>query len=63
MEQRSAVAKVAAGRLTCFGGKRELDEPALACIERELVEELGRDWASRPRATCACVVCHVAPCF
>ena len=46
MERRSASAKVAAGQLTCFGGKREAGELALTCIERELGEELGQDWAA-----------------
>ena len=53
VEQRSADAAVAAGKLTCFGGKREPDEAPTACIERELREELGPRWAqggSRKRA-------------
>ena len=41
MEDRPASAKVAAGSLTCFGGKRELDEDPLDCIRREVHEELG----------------------
>ena len=41
LEQRGTEAKVAAGQLTCFGGKREADEPPLDCITRELKEELG----------------------
>ena len=44
LEQRSAAAAVAAGQLTCFGGKRNPDETALACITRELEEELGASW-------------------
>ncbi len=31
----------APGRLTCFGGGREGDEEPLACLRRELMEELG----------------------
>ena len=41
LEQRGTDAAVAAGRLTCFGGKREPDESPLAAICRELREELG----------------------
>lgn len=41
LEERDANAAVAAGKLTCFGGKREPGEDALACIQRELREELG----------------------
>lgn len=41
LEQRAPTARVAAGQLTCFGGKREAAEDELACIERELHEELG----------------------
>lgn len=41
LEQRPSDAKVAAGKLTCFGGKREADETPLACIRREVKEELG----------------------
>ena len=41
LEQRPNDAKVAAGKLTCFGGKREGDETPLACIQREVKEELG----------------------
>lgn len=31
----------APGRLTCFGGGRDGDEEPLACLRRELLEELG----------------------
>ena len=31
----------APGRLTCFGGGREGDEEPLACLRRELLEEIG----------------------
>ena len=44
VEERPADAKVAAGRLTCFGGKREPGETAEAAVRRELAEELG-GWA------------------
>ncbi|MBI5759376.1 MAG: NUDIX domain-containing protein [Planctomycetales bacterium] len=40
-ERRSAVARLAAGKLTCFGGARETDEEPEACLRRELREELG----------------------
>ena len=42
-EVRGADAQVAAGRLTCYGGKRERGETSLECLVRELNEELG--WA------------------
>lgn len=41
VEQRPATATVAAGLLTCFGGKREPGETPLATILRECEEELG----------------------
>eukprot|EP00928_Gymnodinium_smaydae_P080223 TRINITY_DN63972_c0_g1_i1.p1 TRINITY_DN63972_c0_g1~~TRINITY_DN63972_c0_g1_i1.p1 ORF type:complete len:379 (+),score=72.49 TRINITY_DN63972_c0_g1_i1:45-1139(+) len=41
LEARDDTAAVATGKLTCFGGKREKGEAALACIQRELLEELG----------------------
>lgn len=41
MERRPASAKHAAGLLTCFGGGREAGEEPLACLRRELREELG----------------------
>merc|ERR1719330_1903829 len=50
LEQRGADAKVAAGKLTCFGGKREAGEPPLTCIVRELREELGLEAAALPEA-------------
>lgn len=46
VEERGADAPVAPSRLTCFGGKRELDETPLDAVRRELVEEMG--W--RPQA-------------
>ena len=42
LELRPATAKHAPDKLACFGGKREGDEDADACIRRELREEL--DW-------------------
>ena len=43
LELRPATAKHAPDKLACFGGKREGDEDADACILRELREELA--WA------------------
>lgn len=40
-ESRPADAKVAAGKLTCFGGKREPAEAPADCLLRECKEELG----------------------
>ena len=40
-EVRGADAQAAAGRLTCYGGKRERGESSLQCLVRELNEELG----------------------
>ena len=42
-EVRGADAQAAAGRLTCYGGKRERGETSLQCLVRELNEELS--WA------------------
>ena len=42
-EVRGTDAQAAAGRLTCYGGKRERGESSLECVVRELNEELG--WA------------------
>ena len=42
VEQRPHQAGLAAaGKLTCFGGKREADEAPMDCLLRELREELG----------------------
>ena len=49
MEKRGPEAKRAAGRLTCFGGKRETNEQPLACVLRECQEEL--QWRPSPDVT------------
>jgi len=41
MQLRPAGARHAGGMLTCFGGRRETDEDEIACLRRELDEELG----------------------
>ena len=41
LQLRPATARHAPDRLGCFGGKREGDEDAVACLKRELQEELG----------------------
>mmetsp|Transcript_3430 Transcript_3430/g.8598 ORF Transcript_3430/g.8598 Transcript_3430/m.8598 type:complete len:115 (-) Transcript_3430:743-1087(-) len=41
VEMRSAKAKIAAGQLTCFGGKREPGEDPRKAVLRECGEELG----------------------
>ena len=48
MEERQQ-AKVAAGKLTCFGGKREVAELPLSCVLRECREELGWTPPAVPR--------------
>lgn len=50
MEERQQ-AKVAAGKLTCFGGKREPAEEPLSCALRECREELGWTPPATPRRT------------
>lgn len=45
LESRADYARLATGRLTCFGGRRETSEPPEECLRRELREEL--DWESR----------------
>jgi len=52
LEQRSQDAAVMAGRLTCFGGKRERGESPVACIKRELAEELGPAWHAATASEC-----------
>lgn len=46
LECRPADAAIAAGRWTCFGGRREVDEAPEAALRRELSEELG--WQPGP---------------
>jgi len=41
VEVRPSTAARAAGKLTCFGGKRESGESGVECVLRELREELG----------------------
>lgn len=41
LESRPESARLAAGKLTCFGGRREDDETPEACLHRELQEELN----------------------
>lgn len=41
LERRGPGARHAANHLTCFGGRRERGETALACARRELMEELA----------------------
>jgi len=41
LEQRPTTDADAPGRITCFGGSREAGESPVACLQRELMEELG----------------------
>ena len=41
LESRPKDARLAAGQLTCFGGRREPGETPEACLRRELREELN----------------------
>ena len=52
LEERGAEASVAAGKLTCFGGKREAQEAPLECIRRELREELGLGFREEDDVPC-----------
>ncbi|MGE5194878.1 MAG: NUDIX domain-containing protein [Deltaproteobacteria bacterium] len=45
LESRPDDARLAAGRLTCFGGRRESGETPEVCLRRELREELN--WEPR----------------
>src|SRR5262245_27372417 len=56
LESRPDDARLAAGRLTCFGGRREPDETSEECLRRELREEL--DW--EPQSIAKCVELWVA---
>lgn len=45
LESRPDNARLAPGRLTCFGGQRDAGENPEACLRRELLEELN--WEPR----------------
>lgn len=54
MERRPKTKRHAGGKLTCFGGSREIGEDPDACARRELLEELGFSVGPLSR----CVVLH-----
>lgn len=49
LERRPPTDPDAPGLLTCFGGTREHGESPLACLQRELLEEIGHQLADEPR--------------
>ena len=54
LEQRGPDARVAKGKRTCFGGKREAGETPEEAMHRELREELGGVWMPSPAPERAC---------
>ena len=54
LEQRGPEARVATGKRTCFGGKREAGETPEEAMHRELREELGGVWMPSPAPERAC---------
>jgi 8-oxo-dGTP pyrophosphatase MutT (NUDIX family) len=41
LQLRPSTARHAPSQMTCFGGRRELNETALTCVRREIYEELA----------------------